>query len=60
MLADLFPTTVDQGGILFVMLEFTTIILLVVGIAIFFFARWSKKEKSRRNQDINTTLNLRR
>ena len=59
MLADLFPSTVDKGGVLVVMLEFTAAILTVVGIGIYFFARWSQKEKAKRERDVNTAINLR-
>lgn len=59
MLADLFPTTVDANGILIVMFEFTAVILAVVGTGVYFFARWSKKEKAKRERDVNTALNLR-
>jgi hypothetical protein len=58
MLADLFPSTIDENGILFVMITFTAVILLVVGLGIWFFARWSKKEKGRREKDVNAALNL--
>ncbi|MFI5384677.1 MAG: hypothetical protein ACHQ50_01015 [Fimbriimonadales bacterium] len=60
MLADLFPTTIDERGVLLVMLVITAAVLLVVGIAIAFFARWSKREKARRKRDVNTAMNLRR
>jgi hypothetical protein len=58
MLADLFPSTIDENGILFVMITFTAVILLVVGLGIWFFARWSKKEKGRREREVNTAVNL--
>ncbi|HVT14211.1 MAG TPA: hypothetical protein VHE55_18255 [Fimbriimonadaceae bacterium] len=58
LLADLFPTKVDDNGVLVVMLEFTAVVLFVVGICIFFFARWSKKEKAKRLRDVNTAINL--
>ena len=60
MLADLWPSTVDDNGLVIVMIEFTAAILFVVGTGIFFFAKWSKKEKAKRDRDVNTALNLRR
>ena len=42
------------------MLEFTAAVLFVVGIGIFLFARWSKREKDRRQRDVDTAINLRR
>jgi len=60
VLADLFPTTVSEHGLLIVMAEFTGVILFVVATGAFFFALWSKREKARRERDINTAMNLRR
>lgn len=60
LFAGIWPTTVDDNGVLVVMLEFTAAILVVVGIGIYFFARWSKKEKAKRDRDVNTALNLKR
>jgi hypothetical protein len=55
-----FPQKVDDQGLLLVMLVFTAIILAVVGIGIGLFAYWSKKEKAKRERDVNTAVNLRR
>gem|GEM_PF-6715952 len=60
MFADLFPSTVSEQGLILVMAEFTGAILLVVGTGIFLFARWSKREKARREREINTAINLKR
>lgn len=60
MFADLFPQTVDDAGLVQVMVMFTAAVLLVIGIAIAFFAKWSKKEKARRERDVNTAINLKR
>ena len=57
--ADLFPTTIDENGVLQVMLVITAAVLLVVGAGIVLFARWSKKEKAKRERDINAARNLR-
>jgi hypothetical protein len=57
--ADLWPSTLDEGGVLGVMLLFTALILAVVGVGIFFFARWSKREKMKREREANTATNLR-
>jgi hypothetical protein len=48
--ADLWPSTLDEDGVLGVMLLFTALILAVVGVGIFFFARWSKREKMKRER----------
>lgn len=58
LLAGIFPEKVDENGLLIVMLVFTTLILAVVGTGIWFFAMWSKKEKSKRPRDVNTAENL--
>jgi hypothetical protein len=55
-----FPQKVDDTGLLMVMLVFTGLILAVVGIGIGLFAYWSKKEKSKRQRDVNTAINLKR
>ena len=60
MLADIFPSTIDEHGIFVVMVWITAAILTVIGIGIWFFARWSRREKGRREQDVNTALNLKR
>ena len=60
MFAGIFPTTVDEHGLLFVMFEFTSVILIVVGLGIFFFARWSKREKAKREREVNAAINLKR
>ena len=60
MLADLFPSRVTEGGLILVMAEFTGVIVFVVTVGAFFFARWSKRERARRERDINTALNLKR
>jgi hypothetical protein len=56
--ADIWPSKIDENGVLMVMLMFTALILAVVGIGIFFFARWSKREKSKRERDVNTAESL--
>ena len=56
MLADIWPSTVDEHGLLMVMLVFTALVLLVVVIGIYFFARWSKKEKDRRAGQVEKAL----
>jgi hypothetical protein len=58
MFADIFPSTIDENGIVVVMIAFTAALLLVVGAGIWFFAKWSVKEKNRREKDVNTALNL--
>jgi type IV secretory pathway TrbD component len=60
LLADLWPSTIDEHGIFVVMIEYTALILFVIGVAIWFFARWSKREKAKRERDVNTAINLRR
>lgn len=58
MLADIWPSKIDENGVLVVMLEYTALILLVIGVAIYFFARWSKREKAKRERDVNTAASL--
>lgn len=60
MLASLFPTTIDQGGLVVVMIEFTAAILLVVGIGAGLFAYWSKREKEKRAKDVEAARERRR
>jgi len=58
VLADIWPSKIDENGVLVVMLEYTALILLVIGVAIYFFARWSKREKAKRERDVNTAASL--
>jgi hypothetical protein len=60
LLADIWPAKVDDNGLLLVMLTFTGIVLAVVGIGIYCFAMWSKRDKAKRMRDVNTAANLKR
>jgi hypothetical protein len=53
-LAELFGGDITHEGVLTVMIVVTAIILLAVGITIWLFAKWSAKEKRRRNGEIRT------
>lgn len=56
VLADLLPGDIDNEGVIRTMVLVTAAVLFVVGVSIWFFARWSIREKRKREREIGVAV----